>query len=97
MNAFGRCTTGSIANQDQLGVTLIFALGRRLGLSEGGLRDALATGILRQDTGGLPRRRAQRRQRNPVVLHQRRTVRGLLFYEDLAAAIEARLHAIVTR
>src|SRR6202023_3444054 len=32
--------------------------------------------VLGQDKGGLPRRGAQRRQRNPVVLHQRRTVRG---------------------
>ena len=54
---------GLYANQDELGLALILSLGSALGLSDLGLRDALA----------------QRRQWNTIVLHQRREARRLLF------------------
>jgi protein-disulfide isomerase len=89
---------GLYANQDQLGVTLIFALGRTLGLSEGGLRDALATrkfaakiqadflGGVRSGVNGTP-----------TFFINDEKHEGSFSYEDLAAAIDDRLHAIVMR
>ena len=89
---------GLYANQDQLGVTLIFALGRTLGLSEGGLRDALATrkfsakikadflGGVRSGVNGTP-----------SFFIDGERYEGSFSYERLGAAIDARLHASVPR
>src|SRR6202035_5575109 len=83
---------GLYANQDQLGLTLIFALGRTLGLTEGGLRDALATrkfsakikadflGGVRSGVNGTP----------SFFINGER-YEGSFSYEDLVAAIDARL------
>jgi protein-disulfide isomerase len=88
---------GLYENQDQLGVTLIFALGRALGLSDGGLRDAMATrkygakiqadflGGVRSGVNGTP-----------SFFINGEMHRGTYAYQDLAAAIDACLHASVT-
>jgi protein-disulfide isomerase len=88
---------GLYGNQDQLGVTLIFALGRTLGLSDSGLRDAMATkkysakiqadflGGVRSGVNGTP-----------AFFINGELHRGTYAYEDLAAAIDARLHASAT-
>ena len=82
------------ANQDELGLPLILALGRALGLSDLGLRDALAQrtfaskinddfiGGVRSGVNGTPSFFINGEK------HQ-----GSFAYEDLAAAIDARLHA----
>jgi protein-disulfide isomerase len=85
---------GLYANQDQLGLTLILALGRELGLSDVGLRDALAqrrfadklnadfVGGVRSGVNGTPSFFIN------GVKHQ-----GSYSFDELAAAIDARLHA----
>jgi protein-disulfide isomerase len=85
---------GLYANQDELGLTLILGLGRTLGLSDLGLRDALAQrrfapkiqadflGGVRSGVNGTPSFFIN------GAKHQ-----GSYAYEELAAAIDARLHA----
>ena len=85
---------GLYANQDELGLTLILGLGRALGLSDLGLRDALAQrrfaakikadflGGVRSGVNGTPSFFIN------GAKHQ-----GSYAYEELAAAIDARLHA----
>jgi len=82
------------ANQDELGLPLILALGRALGVSDLGLRDALAQrtfaskinddfiGGVRSGVNGTPSFFINGEK------HQ-----GSFAYEELAAAIDARLHA----
>jgi protein-disulfide isomerase len=85
---------GLYANQDELGLPLILGLGRALGLSDLGLRDALAQqrfapkiqadflGGVRSGVNGTPSFFIN------GAKHQ-----GSYAYEELAAAIDARLHA----
>jgi protein-disulfide isomerase len=85
---------GLYANQDELGLTLILGLGRTLGLSDLGLRDALAQrrfaakiqadflGGVRSGVNGTPSFFIN------GAKHQ-----GSYAYEELAAAIDVRLHA----
>lgn len=89
---------GLYANQDQLGATLIFALGRTLGLSAGDLRDVLATrrfsakiqadflGGVRSGVNGTP---------SFFIDGERHE--GGFSYENLVAAIDVRLHVTATR
>lgn len=86
---------GLYANQDELGITLILGLARALGLSDVGLRDTLARrkfgakiqadflGGVRSGVNGTPSFFINGEK------HQ-----GSYVYEELAAAIDARLHAI---
>ncbi len=95
-DCFWQMHDGLYSNQDQLGVTLIFALGATLGLSDGGLRDAMASrrfsakiqadflGGVRSGVNGTP----------CFFIDGERHV-GAFAYENLVAAIEARLPAIV--
>ena len=94
----GKYTTDSTPNQDQLGLTLILSLGRELGFSEIGLRDALAqrkfadklnadfVGGVRSGVNGTPSFFIN------GVNHQ-----GSYSFDELAAAIDARLHARAPR
>jgi protein-disulfide isomerase len=94
---FWQMHDGLYENQDQLGVTLIFGLGRALGLSDAGLRDAMATrkysakiqtdflGGVRSGVNGTP-----------AFFINGELHRGTYAYEDLAAAIDACLHANAT-
>ena len=89
---------GLYANQDQLGLTLIFALGKALGLSDLGLRDTLAQrryaakiqadflGGVRSGVNGTPSFFINGEK------HQ-----GSYAYDELAAAIDARLYAVPVR
>ena len=71
---------GLYANQDELGLALILGLGRALGTFRSrAARCAGAAALRCKDTSRFPRRRAQRRQWNTIVLHQRREARRLLF------------------
>jgi protein-disulfide isomerase len=86
------------ANQDELGLPLILALGRALGLSDLGLRDTLAhrtfaekinddfIGGVRSGVNGTP-----------SFFINGEKHEGSFAYEDLAAAINARLHAGAAR
>ena len=89
---------GIYENQDRLGLPLLFALAGALGLSEAGLRNALVTRRIRaQGPQRLPRRRAQRRERNADILHQWSSTRRTLRIRRLVAAIESRIakHAVI--
>jgi protein-disulfide isomerase len=89
---------GLYANQDQLGLPLIFALGRALGLSDPGLRDALAQrrfaakiqadflGGVRSGVNGTP----------SFFINGEKHV-GSYSYQELAAAIDAHLQTIPVR
>ena len=82
------------AHQDELGLPLILALGRALGLSDLGLRDTLAqrtfaakinndfVGGVRSGVNGTP-----------SFFINGEKHEGSFAYDDLAAAIDARLHA----
>jgi protein-disulfide isomerase len=94
-NRFWEMHEGLYANQDQLGITLILGLGGALGLSDIGLRDALAQqkfaariqadflGGVRSGVNGTPSFFINGEK------HQ-----GSHAYEELAATIDAQLHAI---
>lgn len=85
---------GLYANQDQLGVTLIFALGRKLGLSDLGLQEAMAErrfgakiqadflGGVRSGVNGTP-----------SFFINGEKHEGGYSYDELAAAVIARLPA----
>ena len=89
---------GLYANQDQLGLTLILGLGKALGLSDLGLRDTLAQrryaakiqadflGGVRSGVNGTPSFFINGEK------HQ-----GSYAYDELAAAIDTRLHAMSVR
>jgi protein-disulfide isomerase len=89
---------GLYANQDQLGLTLIFGLGRTLGLSDLGLREALAQrrfaakieadflGGVRSGVNGTP---------SFFINGEKHG--GSYSYEELAAAIDAHLQTIPAR
>jgi protein-disulfide isomerase len=89
---------GLYANQDQLGLTLILGLGRALGLSDLGLRDALAQrrfdekiqadflGGVRSGVNGTP----------SFFINGEKHA-GSYSYQELAAAIDAHLHTVPAR
>ena len=89
---------GLYANQDELGLPLILGLGRALGLSDLGLRDALAQlrfaakihadflGGVRSGVNGTP-----------SFFINGEKHEGSYSYQELAAAIDAHLHAVAIR
>jgi protein-disulfide isomerase len=77
---------GLYENQESLGVPLLFALAEALGLPEDGLREALVNGEY------LPKMRSGVNG-TPTFFVNGRRHDGTWAYEDLAGAIEARLHA----
>ena len=98
METYGRFREmhdGLYENQDQLGMTHVLGLGRALGLSDLRLRDALAQrkvaakiqadflGGVRSGVNGTP-----------SFFINGEKYQGSYLYEELASAIDARLHAI---
>jgi protein-disulfide isomerase len=85
---------GLYENQESLGVPLLFALAEALGLPEAGLREALVSGKyapkVRSDFLGGVRSGVNG---TPTFFINGRRHDGTWAYEDLAGAIEARLHA----
>jgi protein-disulfide isomerase len=94
---FRQMHDGLYENQDRLGLPLYFALAGRLGLSEAGLRNALATGefasTVRADfLGGV---RSGVNGTASFFINDRRHD-GSYEFDDLAAAIETHLSALET-
>jgi protein-disulfide isomerase len=85
---------GLYEHQENLGVPLLFALAEALGLPEAGLREALMSGEyapkVRSDFLGGVRSGVNG---TPTFFINGRRHDGTWAYEDLAGAIEARLHA----
>ena len=85
---------GLYEDQENLGVPLLFALAEALGLPEAGLREALMSGEyapkVRSDFLGGVRSGVNG---TPTFFINGRRHDGTWAYEDLAGAIEARLHA----
>jgi protein-disulfide isomerase len=85
---------GLYEDQENLGVPLLFALAEALGLPEAGLREALMSGEyapkVRSDFLGGVRSGVNG---TPTFFINGRRHDGTWAYDDLAGAIEARLHA----
>jgi protein-disulfide isomerase len=85
---------GLYENQESLGVPLLFALAEALGLPEDGLREALVNGeYLQKIRGDFLGGVRSGVNGTPTFFVNGRRHDGTWAYEDLAGAIEARLHA----
>jgi protein-disulfide isomerase len=88
---------GIYENQDQLSVLLLFTLADALGISEEELRDALTNGEcepkVKTDFMGGVRSGVNG---TPTFFINRERHEGLLEFDDLVAAIEARLESVIS-